>query len=115
MHSPLALSCVDDSVEPQTCHEGTVVGKIRTVGGGLAVSMEDATFSNYKGRGFKNVIEAVNISHDLYKPGDKIYFTARRATKEEQVFAISADGDESEKPIVFVEWVSTTMCSLITN
>lgn len=110
----ILAGCVDDSVESKICHEGFVLGKIRSAGGGIAVSMTDSTLSTHNWRGFKNVVEALNISVDLYKPGEKIYFIARRATEHEQFFVITADGDESEKPIVFVEQVSKTKCA-ITN
>ena len=91
-----------------------MLGKIRSAGGGMAISMTDSTFSNHKWRGFNNVVEALNIQLDQYKPGDKIYFIARRATIEEQFFVTTADGDESEKPTIFVEQVSTSKCT-ITN
>lgn len=104
--------CIDNSVELRLCHEGIVVGKIRSAGGGIAVSMTNSTFSNRHWRGHKNVVEALNVPAHLYKPGEKIYFTAHRATPREQTSVISADGDESEKPIVFLEQVSTTGCTL---
>lgn len=110
----IASGCVDDSVESRIRHKGVVLGKIRSAGGGMAISMTDSTFSNHKWRGFNNVVEALNIQLDQYKPGDKIYFIARRATIEEQFFVTTADGDESEKPTIFVEQVSTSKCT-ITN
>ena len=108
----IVAGCVDDSVESRICHEGIVLGKIRSAGGGIAVSMTDSSFSTHRWRGHNNVIEAINIPADIYKPGEKIYFTARRASTCEQTFAISTDGDESEKPVVFVEQVSTTKCTV---
>lgn len=72
--------------------------------------MEETTFSTHQWRGYQNVIEALNIPHELYQNGEKIYFTGRIATQEEQIFSISADGRESNKPIVFVANVSLVNC-----
>jgi hypothetical protein len=106
----VALGCVDNRIEAQICYEGIVIGKFRSWGGGIAVSMEESTFSTHRWRGFENVIEALNISQDVYEPGEKIFFTGRLATKKEQVFAMSADGDESDKPVVYIDLVSTINC-----
>ena len=102
--------CVDDSVAPPTCYEGTVIGKIRSWGGGVAVSMETSTLSTHEWNGFQHVIEALNIPRDFWVRGQKIYFTARPATKEERLYFVSADGDESAKPIIFVKNFSTIEC-----
>lgn len=64
--------------------------------------MTESVFSSHQWRGYGNVIEALNIPHHLYEPGKRIYFTARFATEEEKVFPITADGDESAKPLVYV-------------
>ena len=108
----ISPGCADHSIEPEVCYEGIVIGKIRTWGGGIAISMEEPTFSTHQWRGYENVIEALNISDGLYQTGEKIYFTARTATNEEQSFPMSADGDESDKPMVFVLKVSATKCPI---
>lgn len=108
----IVAGCVDDSVESRICHEGIILGKIRSAGGGIAVSMTDSSFSTHRWQGHNNVVEAINIPVDLYTAGDRVYFNARPATTREQTFAISTDGDESEKPVVFVEQVSTTKCAI---
>ncbi len=106
----IAPGCENHTIQPQACYEGIVIGKIRSWGGGIAVSMQETTFSTHNWQGYDNVIEALNIPHELYQTGEKIYFNARSATQEEQIFPISADGDESNKPIVFVSKVSSIKC-----
>ncbi len=98
----LAFSgCSDEPFPTQVCHEGVVIGKIRSVGGGIAVSMSDASFGSHEWRGHKNVVEALNIPRDL-TPGAEIYLFARFATEKERSGIITADGDESKKPVIYV-------------
>jgi hypothetical protein len=104
--------CSDHSVNPEICHEGTVIGKIRSWGGGIAVSMKEPTFSSHEWHGFENVVEALNLPYDL-KPGEKIYFFARLASENESTFPVSSDGDESSKPIIFVLEFSSVKCPAI--
>jgi hypothetical protein len=104
--------CSDNSVDPQICLEGVVIGKIRSWGGGIAVSMNDSIFSSHEWNGFHNVVEALNVPLDL-TPGETIYFFGRPATESESSFAISADGDESNKPIIFVSQFSLLKCPTI--
>jgi hypothetical protein len=111
----LSSGCVDHSIEQEICYQGIVLGKIRSAGGGIAVSMEDITFSTHQWRGYQNVIEALNVPLDAYKTGEKIYFTDRTATHDEQVFPISADGDESNKPIVYLLEISSINCPSLGN
>lgn len=94
-------ACSDNAVYVPKCHKGTVIGKIRSAGGGVAVSMENAMLSNHKWKGHKHVIEALNVPVEYRKPGQVIYFTARPGTVEEQG-PYTADGDESDKPLIYV-------------
>ncbi len=102
--------CTYNSMPEHICFEGEVIGRIRSGGGGIAVSMDTPSFGSHRWRGYKNVIEALNIPHELYQPGQRIFFRARQATEEEKSFPITADGDESEKPIVYVLAVSAVGC-----
>jgi hypothetical protein len=108
----ISPGCADHTIEREICYEGIVIGKIRSWGGGIAVSMKEPTFSTHQWRGYEHVIEALNISDGLHHTGEKIYFTARMATNEEQIFPMSADGDESDKSIVFVLDVSSITCPI---
>ena len=105
----ITASCADDSMAPTTCYEGTVIGKIRSWGGGVAVSMETSALSTHEWNGFPHVIEALNIPGNFWEPGQKLYFTARSGTDEETGYR-SADGDESAKPIIFVTNFATREC-----
>jgi hypothetical protein len=69
--------------------------------------MEETTFGTHEWRGHHNVIEALDVPFDAYQTGEKVYFTARPATHDEQAFPISADGDESNKPILYVLEISS--------
>jgi hypothetical protein len=77
-----------------SCMQGTVIGKIRSGGGGLAVSLdgkhEDAVSWQYS----ENVIELLNIPEEYQAPGTKVYFSSRTATTEEKG-VITTDGDET--------------------
>ena len=67
----IVAGCVDDSVESRICHEGIILGKIRSAGGGIAVSMTDSSFSTHRWQEHNNVVEATNVPADLYMPGEK--------------------------------------------
>lgn len=91
------------------CMKAEVIGKIRTAGGGLAVSLK----RNYKQtvfwKGKKHVIELLNIPVELKKPGSKFYFTSRIATANDKG-PITADGDESIKLVLFGEKFDQSTC-----
>lgn len=106
-----STACNKKSPNPQEeCYKGIVIGKIRSWGGGLAVSMEKNAFSNHQWRGYSNVVEALGIDMNL-APNTVIYFNARFATEEEKNYPVSADGDESAKPIIVVSNVSLISCN----
>lgn len=105
----IATNCRNDSFDAQPCYEGIIIGKIRTSGGGVAVSMQTSALSTHEWHGFQHVIEALNIPEDFWVPGQKIYFTARPGTEEERGY-ITIDGGESDKPIIFVITFSTIEC-----
>lgn len=91
------------------CYQGTVIGKIRSGGGGLAVSVTSTDFGMHQWRGYNNVVEAINLKFN-YSAGTRIYFKARASTNEEKMYIITADGDESAKPRIYITGVSTQMC-----
>lgn len=102
-------SCKDDEQDYSLCQQGTIIGRIRSGGGGPAVSVKSSVFGKHSWRGYNNVVEALNFKQN-YASGTKIYFKARPATQEEKTYVITADGDESAKPIIFVTAVSTESC-----
>ena len=106
----MMFSCqkADPQLEPQ-CYQGTVIGKIRSNGGGLAVSVSSTAFGTHHWRGYTNVVEALNL--DNYSSGTKIFFEARAATGQEKTYVITADGDESAKPVIYITQVNTKGCS----
>lgn len=107
----ISVSCSKEFSDPQTkCHQGTVIGRIRTSGGGPAISLNDTDLSTHEWKGFENVVEALNMPDSLWQIGKKVFLFARPATKSERAYPVSADGDESAKPIIFVLKISTTKC-----
>lgn len=92
------------------CMKGEVIGKIRSSGGGLAVSLN----KNYKGtvtwQGHKNVIELLNIPDTYKTEGNTIYFQSRPTT-DEDITPITADGDESIELILYGEKFSEHSCA----
>ena len=106
----ITSNCSNESFDAQICYEGTVIGQIRSAGGGVAVSMETSALSTHEWKGFQHVIEALNIPRDFWVPGQKIYFTARPGTAEEVGGPRSADGVQSLEPEIFVIAFSTTDC-----
>lgn len=102
-------SCKDEEQDYSLCQQGTIIGKIRSGGGGPAVSVNSTVFGKHSWRGYNNVVEALNLKQN-YASGTKIYFKARPATEEEKSYIITADGDESAKPVIFVTAVSTDRC-----
>jgi hypothetical protein len=101
------FSCQEQ--EKPACYEGTVIGRIRSAGGGPAVSVSSNAFGTHQWGGHQNVVEALNLAFDI-PPGTKIYFRARPATAQERVFIVTSDGNESAKPIIFVTAVSVEGC-----
>lgn len=95
--------------EAPACYEGTVIGRIRSGGGGPAVSVNSTAFGSHEWGGYQNVVEALNLGFD-FAPGSKIYFQARPATEQERSYPVTADGNESAKPVIFVTAVSTESC-----
>lgn len=102
-------SCKDEEQDYSLCQQGTIIGRIRSGGGGPAVSVNSTVFGKHSWRGYNNVVEALNLKQN-YASGTKIYFKARPATEEEKSYIITADGDESAKPVIFVTAVSTDRC-----
>lgn len=105
----LIAGCTKDSPE-EGCYHGIVLGKIRSGGGGVAISMFESDFSNHIWHDYNHVVEALNIPRDQWTPGKTIYFIARNVTEEEKSFFITADGDESAKPIIYVLKYSFNGC-----
>jgi hypothetical protein len=110
----LLFSCVDHSLSPTGCFTGHVIGKIRSAGGGIAVSLVRSDFGTHEWQGYPNVVEALNIPHDL-TPGDTIYLRARPATASEKNFPVTADGNESDKPVIWVEAYSEVDCPSVSD
>src|SRR5688572_21085504 len=109
----LTSSCANDSdssLDTHICYEGTVIGKIRSWGGGVAVSMKSSALSTREWKGFQHVVEVHNIPGELCVAGHKIYFSARPATAEEVNGPRSADGVSSFKPEISAITISTTEC-----
>jgi hypothetical protein len=105
--------CKRNNPEPQEkCYKGVIIGNIRSWGGGVAISMESNELSNHQWRGYNNVVEALNISAPV---NSTVYFTARLATESEKNYPVSADGDESAKPIIMVTNFSTISCSALNS
>jgi len=102
-------SCKEDEPDYSVCQQGTIIGRIRSGGGGPAVSVNSSVFGKHSWGGYSNVVEALNLKQN-FASGTKVYFKARPATQEEKAYAITADGAESAKPIIFVTAVSTDAC-----
>jgi hypothetical protein len=80
--------------------EGTVIGKIRSGGGGLAVSLDRNYKKSVSWQNHQNVVEVLNIPESLNKGGTTVYFTSRIATEEEKGL-ITSDGDETIDLVVY--------------
>lgn len=93
------------------CMKGTVIGKIRSAGGGLAVSLD----KNYKGavnwKGEKNVIELLNIPDELKISGTELYFSSRKATFSEHG-SVTADGHEGIQLVLYGLEIKDDGCPL---
>lgn len=76
--------------------------KIRSGGGGVAISVNDDSFGSHNCSRYKNFIEALNVPDTLWVTGKRLFFLARPATEAEKNFIITADGAESKKPIIYV-------------
>lgn len=102
--------CTKETMESNECYHGMIIGQIRSAGGGVAISMVEPDFSNHTWNNYNHVVEALNITDSLWIPGESIYFNARFATDEEKIYPISADGDESAKPIIYILSFSFSKC-----
>lgn len=91
------------------CMKGTVIGKIRSSGGGLAVELDKNFKGSVKWQGHKNVIEVLNIPVEYSSSGTTFYFKSRNSNSSEQG-PITADGDESIKLVLFGEVFSKIQC-----
>lgn len=107
----LLAGCNQNEDMSSTCHGGTILGKIRGGGGGVAISMDDSSFGAHSWHSASNVVEALNVPDSLWVEGMRLYFIARPATETEKSFLISADGDESDKPLIFVTKFSRNDCA----
>ncbi|MCB9032451.1 MAG: hypothetical protein H6553_01285 [Chitinophagales bacterium] len=94
----LTVSCTKEN--STITYYGTVIGKFRSWGGGIGVSMNSNTYSNVSYKGYNHVVEALNIPIDLPE-NTVIKFTARKATESESIFPMSADGFEGS-PIIYI-------------
>ncbi|WP_207420742.1 hypothetical protein [Desertivirga brevis] len=103
------FSCQKNDQVAADCYQGVIIGKIRTNGGGVAVSVNSPIFGTHEWRDYKNVVEALNLKSG-YNAGTKIYFKARAATDQEKIYPITADGDESAKPIIYITSASSETC-----
>lgn len=92
-----------------TCMQGNVVGKIRSSGGGLAVTLNKKYKNTVHWKGHKNIVEVLNIPLDMSEEGTTIYFTSRIATTVEQG-PISADGDEGIKLVLYGKEFNKNVC-----
>lgn len=109
--SSIYFGCKEESSGTQgKCYQGIVIGKIRSSGGGVAISMNETDLSTHEWKGFKNVVEALNFPDSLWQSGKKVFLICRQPTESEKIYPISADGDESAKPIVFVLKIATSKC-----
>jgi hypothetical protein len=79
-------------------------------GGGIAISMDEQVFSTHTWNGHVNVVEALGVPESLGTSGSILYFKARGASEDEKNFVISADGDQSNKPIIVVISASVAGC-----
>lgn len=107
------VSCDQETEQRSACHGGTIMGRIRGAGGGVAVSVDDASFGNHSWHNASNVVELLNVPDSLWVPGLRVYFIARPATETEAGFPKSADGDESDKPLLFAIGYSLDGCGSI--
>jgi hypothetical protein len=104
------LSCNNDEVLPQAnCIEGEVVGKIRSAGGGIAVSLAEPMSGSVSWQEHENVIELLNVPIEFTFAGTPLYFKAREA-KEGERGPISSDGDESIQLVLFGTEISNVGC-----
>lgn len=107
----LTLFSCSKEIQKTSSYEGIVIGKFRSWGGGIGLSMNDNTFSNITYNGNNHVVEALNIPTSL--PNFAIVkFNARVATDKEKTFAISADGFEGA-PIIFITDYNVDLSNLI--
>lgn len=108
--SAFIFGCNDDEILPQpNCIQGEVVGKIRSAGGGIAVSLADSIPGSVTWQEHENVIELLNVPVEYTFKGTPIYFKGREAKEGEQG-PISSDGDESIQLIFYGTEISNIGC-----
>lgn len=108
--SALLFSCNDDEILPQAmCIEGEVVGKIRSAGGGVAVSLAEPMSGSVTWKEHENVIELLNVPIEYTFAGTPVYFKSREA-KEGERGPISSDGDESIQMVLYGTEISNIGC-----
>lgn len=96
-----ACSSDDDSDQVRyDCLKGETIGKIRSSGGGLAVSLEEPIPLSVTWEGHANVVELLNMPENFKDEGDVFFFSARKATEAERG-PITADGNESINLILY--------------
>ncbi|ELR73796.1 hypothetical protein C900_01406 [Fulvivirga imtechensis AK7] len=107
------MSCSSDDDDGDLarydCLKGETIGKIRSSGGGLAVSLEDPIPLSVTWQGHANVVELLNIPVDFRKEGDEFYFSAREASEAERG-PITADGDETIELILYGQKFDDSSC-----
>lgn len=109
----LSLGCNDDDDINRldfNCMQGTVIGRIRSSGGGLAVSLNKPYEGSVAWQGAMNVIELCNIPDEYRAIGTNIFFSSKRAEPGE-CGPVTADGDESIRLVLFGERFSSENCT----
>lgn len=105
----LACSSDDDSSSVYECLEGTTIGKIRSNGGGLAVSLQKPIPNAVTWQGHQNVVELLNIPEDFADEGSEFYFSARLSDAAERGI-VTADGDETIELILYGLKFNVSQC-----
>ncbi|MGK7391105.1 MAG: hypothetical protein ACNS60_12170 [Candidatus Cyclobacteriaceae bacterium M2_1C_046] len=105
------FGCEDEEIALEfPCMEGEVIGKIRTGGGGLAVSLSTPIDGAVTWQDRDNVVEVLNIPVQLTVEGTTIFFTAREAREGERG-PITSDGDETIQMVLYGKEFSDRGCS----
>ena len=90
----------DGDLARYDCLKGETIGKIRSSGGGLAVSLEEQIPLSVTWQGRANVVELLNMPGEFKDEGDEFYFSARQASETERG-PITADGNETISLILY--------------
>lgn len=111
LFSIFLFSCEEEDISVEyPCMQGEVLGKIRTGGGGLAVSITGPLDGAVTWKDRDNVIELLNIPVEHTVEGTIIYFNARKA-KEGERGPITSDGDETIELILYGKEFSNQGCA----